>query len=437
MNRREWLKSASRAALAIPVMNLAGIVSCGKSKQTTVTPAPASGYTGTDDQLLDDMERAAFRFFWEQGNATTGLVKDRALAAGNDTRTVASIAATGFGLTALCIGDSRGYGDSAQIKQRVTATLNFILNQLPNVHGFFFHFIDWASGARQWNCEVSSIDTSILLCGVLMAREYYATDANIVSLATQIYDSVEWPWMLNGGTTLAMGWYPESGFIASRWDHYCELMMIYLLAIGANRNALPPSAWLAWSRPTVQFEQYTYISGTPALFTHQFSHAWFDFRNKKDAYANYFQNSVTATQAHKAFCLSLQPQFPDYKTDLWGITSSDSASGYHAWGGPPATGPLDGTVVPCASAGSLPFLPQDCLAVLRKIRGAYPSAWQAYGYVDAFNPLTNWYDGDVIGIDLGISMLMAENFRSGSVWNSFMKSAEVQRAMSLAGFTAA
>jgi hypothetical protein len=290
------------------------------------------------------------------------------------------------------------------------------------------------TGQRVGTSEVSSIDTSILLCGVLMARAYFQ-DAQIEDLATKIYNRVEWPWMLNGGPAFSMGWQPESGFLNNRWDHYCELMMIYLLGIGSPTNPVSSDTWTAWSRPTITFQGLTYISGNDPLFTHQYSHAWFDFRNKKDAYANYFDNSVTATKAHKLFCLSLASQFNDYSDNLWGITASDYAGGYTAWGGPPPQGPIDGSVVPCATGGSLPFVYADCIRVLRTIRTTYAAkAWGLYGFVDAFNPLTGWYDADVLGIDLGITMLMAENQRSGLVWNTFMKNAEPVAAMQKVGF---
>lgn len=387
----------------------------------------------TDDQFLDQVQRASFLFFWEQASSSTGLIKDRALAAGNDTRTVASIAAIGFGLTALCIAHRRGYADAGQIEARVKSTLTYLLNRLPNVNGFFYHFVDMNSGARVWNCELSSIDTSILLCGVLTCRQYFQ-GAEIRSLASQIYNRVNWPWMLNGGSTFSMGWMPESGFISTRWDTYCELMMIYLLAIGSPTHPVPASSWNAFARPSFTYQALTYITNAIApLFIHQYSHAWFDFRDKHDKYSNYFDNSVTATRAHKLYCLSLQPQFKDYQTNLWGITSSDSVSGYTAWGGPPPMGQVDGSVVPCAAGGSLPFLPADCMAVLRNIQAQYPKAWQRYGFVDAFNPLTGWYDPDVIGIDQGITMVMAENQRSNFVWSTFMTAPEVQLAFSAVG----
>ncbi|HUO14213.1 MAG TPA: glucoamylase family protein [Verrucomicrobiae bacterium] len=405
-----------------------GLVSCGGAPATS-SLAPAV----SDDQFLDQAQQAAFLFFWEQAGSATGMVKDRALAAGNDTRTLSSIAATGFGLTALCIGHKRGYGNASQIESRVSATLSFLLNQLTNVNGFFYHFIDMNTGARAMESEVSSIDTSLLLCGVLTCRQYFQ-DPQIQSMATQIYNRVNWPWMLNGDTTFSMGWTPETGFLQSRYDTYCELMMLYLLAIGSTTHPVAASAWDAFARPSFTYDGLTYITDeTAPLFIHQYSHAWFDFRNKQDKYANYFNNSITATQAHKLFCLSLQSQFKDYQSNLWGITASDSVSGYTAWGGPPAMGDIDGSIVPCASGGSLPFVPADCIAVLRNIQQQYPKAWQRFGFVDAFNPLTGWYDTDVLGIDAGITMLMAENYRTGLVWATFMQNPEAQAAFSAVG----
>jgi hypothetical protein len=440
LRRRELLATLAKAAGASSLGSLALFLpGCGGGESSLPPPPPGDGYPGTDDQLLEEIEKAGFLYFWEQSDSSTGQVKDRALAAGNDTRTVSSIAATGFGLTALCIGAQRGYQPSTDIADRVRTTLSFLLNQLQpqGQNGFFFHFVDMTTGSRAFTSEVSSIDTAILLCGVLTCREYFSRDAQIPNLATQIYANVNFAWMLNGGTTLSMGWTPETGFLPTRWDTYSELMMLYLLAIASPTNPIPASSWAAWSRPAFTYQGMTYISSGAPLFTHQYSHAWFDFRNKKDAFADYFQNSVTATMAHRLFCLSLAPQFADYGNDLWGISSSDSVNGYVAWGGPPALGPIDGTVVPCATAGSLPFDSAQTIHVLRWIRGHYPQAWQRYGFVDAFNPLTAWYDPDVIGIDVGISVLMAENQRTQLVWNTFMNNPEAQSAMQIEGFHAA
>jgi hypothetical protein len=212
------------------------------------------------------------------------------------------------------------------------------------------------------------------------------------------------------------------------------LMMIYLLGLGSASHPLHNEAWSAWKRTTFEYDGLRYLGSFAPLFVNQYSHAWFDFRNKRDRYSDYFESSVVATDAHRRFCIELSSQYPDYSDLLWGITASDSAKGYVVWGGPPALGPIDGTVVPCAPGGSLPFLPQAAMRVLRNIRDHYPKAWCRYGFVDAFNPLTDWYDTDVIGIDTGITMLMAENARTGFVWDTFMKNPEAQRGMTSAGF---
>ena len=388
-----------------------------------------------DEAFLEDLERQGCLFFWEQASPKTGQVLDRArndLNGALDPRRMASIAATGFGLTALCIADKRGYHPHAQIVDRVRTTLEWHLNTLPEVHGFFYHFNDIETGVRFKGSELSSIDTSLLLCGVLTARAYF-DDAKIKSLAKQIYERVDWPWMLNGGKTFSMGWHADAGFLEARWEHYCELMMIYLLAIGSPTHPVQGEYWKNFTRPVIHYKGFDFISGDDPIFTHQYSQAYYDFRNKRDSYTNYFDNSVTATKAHKAFCLS-NPKW--FNEEYWGVSASDYQGGYTAWGGPPPQGPLDGTVVPCAAAGSLPFLPADCIAVLRAMRSKWGAkAWGRYGFVDAFHPAANWYDPDVLGIDQGISVVMAENLRTDLVWNTFMLNPESSLAMKRAGFT--
>jgi hypothetical protein len=425
--RRNFLWGATASIAALPLTRLAAL-----DKRTRFVEPKRVRYRGTDDDLLEEIERAAFDFFWTEAGPS-GQVKDRAFLNGRDTHTLASIAATGFGLTGLCIGHARRYRNPDDITERVRQTLRFIWEKLPHEHGFYFHFVDIVTGQRQWMSEVSSIDSSILLCGVLTARQYF-NDAEIQDLATKIYERADWDWMLDGGHTLSMGWYPESGFIALRWAHYCELMMIYLLGLGSPTHPISSRSWAAWKRPDISYQGYEYISGNDPLFTHQYSQAWFDFRGKRDTYTNYFQNSITATMAHRDFCLSLNNKFPDYSERLWGITASDSVSGYRIWGGPPSIGDPDGTVVPCATGGSLAFLYPECIEVLRNVRERYGRAWGNYGYVDAFNPLTDWYDNVVLGIDVGITMLMAENHRTKFVWRTFMKNKEARQGMARAGF---
>ncbi len=447
ISRRAWLDRASRAAAGLPFVTSSHAISEFLQRSQT---APAQQgperpplfendptkyrFTREEDEFLEEVERTSFQFFWTETNPTTGLVKDRSHADGPDQRNAASIAATGFGLTAHCIADQRGWEQRVEIRDRVRNTLRFVASRVEHEHGFFAHFLNIQNGERVFQSEVSSIDTAIFLCGVLTCRAYF-DDAEIYELATQLFERVDWLWMLEGKKTLSMGWTPEKGFLHTRWDSFSELMMIYLLGLGSATHALPASTWTAWSRPSFDFNGIRYIGARAPLFVHQYPHAWFDFRGKRDRFADYFTNSVIATKVHKLWCLELAQQFPDYSEDLWGISASDSTRGYTAWGGPPEMGRIDGTVVPCAAGGSLPFLPQETLRVLRYVRENYVhKAWRTYGFVDAFNPLTNWYSPDVLGIDVGITLLMAENSRTGFVWEQFMKNAEVQRGMTRAGF---
>ena len=423
-SRRNFLSSTLKLAA---VLTLPPDLSELSSANSRPGKSPAS------DNLLDELERRASRFFYDEADPATGLVKDRARTEGHDDRPVASIAATGFGLSALCIAAERRFLNRKMAEQRVETTLDFLLRRLPHEHGFFFHFVDMHSGERVWNCELSSIDTALLLLGVLHARTHF-DKAHIRQLAAEIYERIDWQWMLNGGNTLSHGWKPESGFLKNRWDAYSEHMAMYLLAIGSPTHPIPASSWEAWVRPVLEYDGLKYITVKAPLFIHQYSHAWVDFRGKRDRHADYFENSRIATLAHKRFCIALHDRYPWFSDDLWGITASDSQHGYLAWGGPPDMGPVDGTIVPCAAGGSLPFLPEDCSKVLHTILNKYPQAWTKYGFVDAFHPGDQWYNADVIGIDQGISLLMAENLKSGAVWRDFMRNPEIGRAMKAVGF---
>ncbi|MGA7412936.1 MAG: glucoamylase family protein [Bryobacteraceae bacterium] len=401
-----------------------------KAKRTVVRPTLPE----EDDQFLEMLEKANFLYFLEQADPDTGLVKDRCNVRAADNSIVGSTAATGFGLTALCIGHQRGYIKLETAHDRILQTLQFLWEKMPNHRGFFFHFANIKTGERVWDSEVSSIDTSMLLCGILTCAQQFP-NSEIHRLADQLFARVEWTWLSEDTSLLPHGWSPEGGFLTYRWDYYSELMMMYLLGMGSSSHPLSPEVWNAWKRLTFEYDGLRYIGSYSPLFVHQYSQAWFDFRGRKDKYADYFKNSIIATEAHRRFCMELHSEFPDYADDLWGITASDSKNGYVVWGGPPAMGPIDGTVVPSAPAGSLVFLPWTTLRVLKSMKNRFGArVWSRYGFVNAFNPLTNWFDTDVIGIDTGITMLMAENLRTGFVWDTFMKSPEAKRGLELAGF---
>jgi hypothetical protein len=442
LSRRELLKSLGGvAALAVPfAANGASALSPEVSRQTASQSAlsvnlPKPTYlSASDDAFLEQLQKATFQYFWEQTNPATGIIKDRCNVRGIDNGILGSIAATGFGLTAICIGEKRGYVSVYQARERVLSTLRFLWKKLSHEHGFFYHWANINSGERLWNSEISSVDTSLLLCGILTCRQHFE-HTEISQLAHDIFNRVDWNWLSEDTKILPHGWTPETGFLQYRWDSYSEMMMMYLLGLGSASHPLPVDTWNAWKRTEFEFDGINYIGSYAPLFVHQYSQAWFDFRGKRDNYADYFQNSILATEVHRRFCISLSKRFPDYSDDLWGITASDSANGYQIWGGPPSTGPIDGTVVPCASAGSLPFMPGPVMRVLRNISNRYGAGtWSRYGFVDAFNPYTNWYDSDVVGIDSGITMIMAENARTAFVWDTFMKNPEAQRGMERAGF---
>jgi hypothetical protein len=436
-SRRELLQRIARIGGCVSLANLGILPPAAKFHNQIGNPAlvPVSASPSLrDDPLLEELERASFRFFWEQANPETGLVRDRCNVRQPNNSELANIAATGFGLTALCIGENREFITLLESQERVLNSLRFLWKKVPHHRGFFYHWANLNTGQRVWDSEVSSVDTAILLCGILTCRQHF-THPEIHELATEIYNRVDWNWLSEDTPVLPHGWTPESGFLQYRWDNYSEMMMMYLLGLGSDIHPLPSKAWDSWKRPTFEYNGIRYIGSFAPLFINQYSQAWFDFRGKRDRYADYFKNSIIATDVHRRFCLDLAKQFPDYSDDLWGITASDSVRGYSVWGGPPSTGPIDGTVVPCAAGGSLPFQPEETMRVLRTIKDRYgQKAWSDYGFVDAFNPLTNWYDTDVIGIDAGITMVMAENARTSFVWDTFMKNPEAKRGMERAGF---
>ena len=396
-----------------------------------------------DRQFLDDYSKRSFRYFWEHANPRTGLVLDRAhmdgSGAGNN---VASIAATGFGLTALCIGADRDWVPKEQARQRALATLRYLWMHAFHDHGWFLHFLDADSGERRLRSEISSIDTALLLAGVLTAEGYFSNDREIHTLTKQIFERVDFVWMLDGNPLiLSHGVRPGSGFLDARWSTYSEASILYLMAIGSPRHSIPADSWYSWLRPEVRFEEWKFVSGGP-LFTHQFAHAWVDFRHQRDgdpSFLDYFQNSQIATYAHRDFCISLQSRFGEYGPNMWGVTASDSPQGYISWGATTSLSPINGTLVPCAAAGSLMFAPEICLPVLREMYNVYgDKIYQRYGFTDAFNP--NWKDQklwvntDVVGIDIGITLLSIENLLNRSVWRWFMRSQYIQSAMERVGF---
>lgn len=439
---------ASRRSMLFSLLIFALLSSSGTARiapQAIEPRAPLSAQarlSAADDAFVEDLSEHTFRYFLEQADPQTGLVRDRARtdnsAMDENHRDVASIAATGFGLTALCIAAERNWIDADEARNRVRRTLRFFAFRATQEHGWFYHWMDARTGARRWNSEVSSIDTALLLGGILTARGRFSRDRETVRLATLIYERVDFQWMLNKHPLLlAHGWRPETGFLKPRWDTYSEDTILYLLAIGSPSHPISPRSWRALKRTAYSYGGYTYVTapGVP-LFMHQYAHAWVDYRNRRETtgkvQTDYFINSIHATRAHRIFCIDLASEFPGYGANVWGITASDSIKGYVVWGGPPRDPAIDGTVVPYAAGGSLMFTPDISIAALREMRERFGArVYGRYGFVDAFNPTSGWTDTDVIGIDAGITLLSAENARTGNVWRWFMRNREINKAMRL------
>lgn len=418
----------------------------GNSVNVTPEPAPAAAVpaakvSSEDDIFLEDLQRRTFQFFWDHSDANTGLTLDRSRTdgtpppPGDSHYNIASIAGTGFALSSYCIAAQRGWVTKDQAVTRARNTLDFFANRQEHKNGWFYHFVDKTSGERRWNSEISSIDTALLLGGILTVQSCFSDDAQIVSLADKIYDRVDFQWMLNGDPyLLSHGWRPESGWISNRWHDYSEQMILYLLAIGSRTHPIPARSWYAWERTWYEYGGYRYLAAVSPLFIHQFSHAWVDFRGRRERhppYVDYFDNSVKATRAQRDFFINvLSKEFPKYGADMWGLTASDYQGGYIAWGAPPRHPDTDGSLVPCAPAGSLMFTPDIALSALKAMKTQYGGQiYGRYGFADAFNPHNGWVNRDVIGIDLGITLLSAENLRSGKVWYWFMQNYPVRIAL--------
>ena len=432
------------------------------------TPTPEA--TGALDPFFADLEERTFRFFWETGNPRNGLIPDR-----YPTPSFASIAAVGFGLTSYPIGVERGYILREAARVRVLATLRFFV-AADNQHGFFYHFIDMRSGARAHESEVSTVDTALLLAGVLFVQSYFDTqdpqDMEIRALAEEIYRRVDWTWAQPRPPAVALAWTPEQGFASLDWNGYNEAMLVYLLALGSPTHPVGEQAWTQWTSGYDKFwgtlYDQTYLSFAP-LFGHQYTPVWVDFRGIQDGYMrdhglDYFENSRRATYAQRRYAIANPKQWQGYGKNVWGMSASDGPGParesnlggdrrflkYAARG--VAVGRIvdDGTIAPTAAISSLPFAPEIVLpATLEMYHRFGSSIYSSYGFLDAFNAsvrgsqsqpqpmpvLPGWVDPDYIGIDQGPILAMIENYRSALVWRVMRGNSYVREGLERAGFS--
>lgn len=452
-------------------LGLAGLgVGCGHARP--VAPAAANA-------LLGDLEQRTFRWFWDLADPSTGLVPDRW-----PSKSFCSIAAVGFALNAYAIGAERGWISRAQARERTLNTLRFFAsapqgtaaNGMTGYRGFFYHFIDMERGRRFETTELSSIDTVLLLAGILFAGGYYdgadRSEAEIRHLAGLINGRVDWPWMFGKGPLVSMGWTPEQGFIESQWDRFNEATMLYLLAIGSPTHPIDPAIWTRWTA------NFSYSWGDhwgerhlafPPLFGHQFSHLWVDFKGIRDPWLrahdlDLFENSRRATRAQRNYAIANPGRWAGYGPDCWGLTACDGPGDFkltldgrereflsYSARGPGARD--DGTLAPTAMASSIAFEPGLVLSGLAEIRRRYGAAiYGRYGFIDAFNPTltkappgglphgrlvpgAGWVDIDYLGIDQGPIVGMIANYRDELIWRVMRGAPPLIAGLKRAGFT--
>ncbi len=382
-----------------------------------------------DEDFLDMIQKKAFLYFWKESNPNTGLVKDKT------GTTISSVAAVGFGLTCICIAENRGWVKKEDAYSRIVNTLRFFKDKLKHKHGFYYHFVEMNTGQEIPGIEISSIDTALFIAGALFAGKYFK-GTEIERLAQELYERVDWDWMLNNGTTLSLGW-KVSDFLIARWNRIDESLLAYILAIGSPTHSIPASSWHEIRRPILSYKDYTCVSFSAPLFVFQYPHLWIDFRNKHDKYVDYFKNSVNATLANRQFCIDNKDFFKTYGPNSWGITACDGPGGYKAYRALPSINAPDhdGTVAPTGAGTSIMFTPEKSLKALKYMYSKYKDQlWGEYGFKDAYNIDRNWFSDEVIGIDQGALMIGIENYRSGLVWDYFMKNDCIKQAMQKVGF---
>lgn len=365
--------------------------------------------------LLNQLSQRAVQFFWNESHPSTGFTKDRAANfRTSDNYFVSSIASTGFALSALAVGAERKWLDRTAALERARLTMRSLETRTTRTRGWYYHWMNWGTGAREWNSEVSSIDTCILLCGMIVAERYFR-DAEISQRAGRILGAVDWNWMLTNGSalpnslTFSMGWTNENGWIGARWDNYSEEAMIYVLAYSLFAG-MPAGSWGAIQRPVASYAGMQTIRGGP-LFVHHMSHVFIDFKDRRDSLGwDYWVASRNHTLMQRRWAMDRAGRYVGYGPDLWARSACDGPDGYDAFG-MPGWGTDNGTIAPNSAVASVMFTPAESLRSAEHMVAKYPHIWGRYGYSVGFNPTRKYHSPDVIGIELGMAMLAIENHR--------------------------
>ena len=443
--RRNLLKKKTLCLTLAFVLFCTGCAASGSREN----PDETGGSTGISEEetipnLLDSEVEAeaegCFRYFWElvqleEDSGAYGMVRDRYPGA----RNVASIASTGFGLAAIPYGVYKGGITEAEGYERAEKTLDTLL-ALDHAEGFLYHFVNMLNGHPGTGSEISSVDTGILLCGALVAGEYFGN--TVKEKAMELYGRVDWEFFLDPSRNLFyMAYSPEDGF-SGYWDVYAEQLMLYVLGAGSPTHPVDRSVYYAFQRLKGKYGEYEFIhSWFGSIFTYQYSHAFIDFRGLVDEKGtDWYQNSVTASLAARQFCIDRQDTSETYHENSWGLTACDTPDGYNGLQGAPPSGTdnqaheSSGTIAPSGAIGSMPFMPEESTAALKNYM-SYPDFLGEYGLKNAYNLDKGWFDTDYVGIDKGISLLMIANYECDFVWNLFMGNECVRQGLENLGFT--
>ncbi|MBY5332488.1 hypothetical protein HFO99_00690 [Rhizobium leguminosarum] len=419
-----------------------------------------------DAALVDRLQHSAFNYFLKYTNPENGLVADTSIGG-----VPCSIAAVGFALSSYPVGVERLWISREEAAERTVNTLRFFAEarqgeeRHPTGHrGFFYHFLHMDTGHRAWNSELSTIDTALLVAGILTAAQYFnrqddETETEIRELATFIYERVDWRWALNKGDTIAMGWKPASGFLRWRYHGFDEAIILYTLALASPTHPIPQSCYDAFtsSYSWMLHGEQSYLYAGP-LFIHLFSHAWIDFRTIQDkpmAERNwdYFRNTQVMINVQRDYAERNPGQFVGYNRNIWGLSASDGPPptrrmrggrqpkvlGYAARGAP--LGPDDGTIAPWAALACLPYDRQAALDGTKALLTTYPNLLLEGGFPGGFNPTVKtkrpegWVDDRTVGIDQGLVVMTIENDRSDFIWKLMRQSPVIRLGLERAGFT--
>ncbi|MFZ4508849.1 MAG: glucoamylase family protein [Fimbriimonas sp.] len=400
--------------------------------------AIAFGAPLTGTALLNELQLRAFRFFWNESHPITGLTKDRAANfQTSDTFTVASCASTGFALAAYPIGVERKWCTREEARERTRRTLRTMLNQHEHYKGWFAHFTDWSKGTREWKCEFSTIDTSIFLAGMIVAKEYWK-DPEVNELSDKILARLDWDAMLTSGGSnptslfICHGYRPEEGYLKGHWADYSEEKMLFLQAYGANPK-WTNEGWMKHGKTLVDYKGLKLIRGGP-LFIHQMAESFYDFKNMRDPLGyDYWIATRNATLANRQYAIDNPQKFAGYGPNFWGLSACDGPDGYNAFGAPGWISD-NGTITPTSGIAGINHTPKESLALAESLVKEHPEAWGRYGFSNGINPHRKWRGPDVIGIDLGMMMMAIENYRTGMIHRLSRSNPLIQRGYAKVGF---